>query len=808
LAAINNSYYQTMNGKSSTDDEHVVFVPDASHLDRYLPQVNSFGTIRPFRGDDMPRVLDFESAEESPADGPLMFAEDEDTDGLMFPMYHFCLRGAFLFYFNVDDVDTESGPYVSYLNPPLGVLPLDNVSIEFPPGGRRIFREHAHSDARKGYELAVLHTPETKTNTEDTEDLEARPPAFLVAQSLGARERWAAALRDRAQRNQPTLLRAGYSKTTQSQAIGNAMSVSALQSASENPDPSIRDSDEDDNVPSRPVKLFSASPSNATEMKAHRTSSGGKRREKNSIRQQVLDASDDKDLANAVVEFGMAGFNEKRWMDNFFERNNDYDAPTKCRQMEQWQMDMKKSLKGAVLEQYDYFVQASGEMTTMGKEVAQLKAWIETQVDAFKEMKDIDFVSALKDIGKEESTKNELGMDGLYVSVEGKFDERSTSETSSITGSRRNKEAAEGDDEDAPVIDIPDWLNDVDEEITALIRECRYNDAIEMYIKAKNEVTDLLDKHERPTAYRLRKAQLEILENLQERLKILRQRVCNRLEEILRRKNEALRQSSKRERADVHSPVSTIVSPCALKDDVLYLQMLVKIGNSQQAAEAHTTRRSLLLLDTLHENPISGAGAVDLVIYSAQLSQSFFSCLASSVEGFLDLFMSPASHQQMDRAEEASLGEGSFQSHGANKTVPSGAMASVVLWCDSELTKFASAFGGSRILSNLALSPPPLEEHPRGPRVVGQNLEEEARLHGSKDRKNAIQVAAQCIDQAFLYATQNLDSVGLPLAPRLSECIRVRLKGCEAEVADLLDERWQHLIVDWRLGPLDDHIRM
>jgi hypothetical protein len=444
----------------------------------------------------------------------------------------------------------------------------------------------------------------------------------------------------------------------------------------------------------------------------------------------------------------------------------------------------------------------------MGKEVAQLKAWIETQVDAFKEMKDIDFVSALKDIGKEESTKNELGMDGLYVSVEGKFDERSTSETSSITGSRRNKEAAEGDDEDAPVIDVPDWLNDVDEEITALIRECRYNDAIEMYIKAKNEVTDLLDKHERPTAYRLRKAQLEILENLQERLNILRQRVCNRLEEILRRKNEALRQSSKRERADVHSPVSTIVSPCALNDDVLYLQMLVKIGNSQQAAEAHTTRRSLLLLDTLHENPISGAGAVDLVIYSAQLSQSFFSCLASSVEGFLDLFMSPASHQQMDRAEEASLGEGSFQSHGANKTVPSGAMASVVLWCDSELTKFASAFGGSRILSNLALSPPPLEEHPRGPRVVGQNLEEEARLHGSKDRKNAIQVAAQCIDQAFLYATQNLDSVGLPLAPRLSECIRVRLKGCEAEVADLLDERWQHLIVDWRLGPLDDHIRM
>ena len=54
---------------------------------------------------------------------------------------------------------------------------------------------------------------------------------------------------------------------------------------------------------------------------------------------------------------------------------------------------------------------------------------------------------------------------------------------------------------------------------------------------------------------------------------------------------------------------------------------------TQQAAEAYSARRSLLLLETLHERPISGSGSVDLVIYAAQLSQSFFSCLANSVEG-------------------------------------------------------------------------------------------------------------------------------------------------------------------------------
>jgi hypothetical protein len=38
--------------------------------------------------------------------------------------------------------------------------------------------------------------------------------------------------------------------------------------------------------------------------------------------------------------------------------------------------------------------------------------------------------------------------------------------------------------------------------------------------------------------------------------------------------------------------------------------------------------------------------------------------------------------------------------------------------------------------------------------------------------QTAIEVAAQCIDQALQYASENLDSIGLPLTPRLAEYLR------------------------------------
>lgn len=118
---------------------------------------------------------------------------------------------------------------------------------------------------------------------------------------------------------------------------------------------------------------------------------------------------------------------------------------------------------------------------------------------------------------------------------------------------------------------------------------------------------------------------------------------------------------------------------------------------------------------------------MDLVIYAAQLSQSFFSCLATSIEGFLDLFLAsaPADSKQGDEDTLHTEMQGT-------RDLPAGALASIVLWCDAELSKFSAAFGGTRILGNLALSPPPRDSpQKKGPRVLGQSND----LNGSKDRQ-------------------------------------------------------------------------
>jgi hypothetical protein len=794
-------------------------VPDSSHPGRFFPQISSSGTTRAFEPEDMARVLDYESVTQAAMDGNLMHGEDRGHEGIKFPMYHFCLRGGFLFYFDVDDVDEESGNYATYAAPPLGVVPLDKVTVEFPPGGRRVFREHAQTDARNGYELVILHTPQANYEGQ------IRPPSFLVADSLGHREKWTTALRSRADVGKPTLLRGGYSTMQRSAPSGQPAAAPPPTTAAPKTHSAVVPAEAaaatnggsskfaDPQLEAAATAAAAATPSSATTTDRNnrnsKKTSAAKKREARIIQEQVMGVSDDAELANAVVEFGVSDFSEREWMANFFQIHNDFDAPAKCRQMELFQIEMKKSLKGAVLEQYEYFVQASGEMTTMGREVSSLKTLIETQVEAMKEMKDIDFSGSLFEDGKEgEDKNNESGVfepprlnrrrKGNGKEVDESFESQISSVDDDIpdrVGQGDEMGASQSnmlDENDVPPIQVPEWLEDVEEEITSAVRECRYNDAIDLLTKAKHECLDLVDKHERPTLYRLTKVQLLEIQTIQKNLKDVGKRISDRLEETLRRRNEALKQASKRERTDPSALMAPIVSPCSLNDDGLYLQLLVKLGSTQQAAEAYSARRALLLLETLHEHPISGSGTVDLVIYAAQLSQSFFSCLASSVEGFLDLFlMSQSIPVNGDKHEEMSVGDSSLHSL-SSKNVPAGAVSSIVLWCDAELAKFASAFGGTRILANLALSPPP-RDGPRQARVLGATED----ANGSKERKNAIEVAAQCIDQAFLHASQNLDSVGLPLAPRLSEFIRVRLKGCEAEVAKLLDSRWQHLTIDW-----------
>lgn len=72
-------------------------------------------------------------------------------------------------------------------------------------------------------------------------------------------------------------------------------------------------------------------------------------------------------------------------------------------------------------------------------------------------------------------------------------------------------------------------------------------------------------------------------------------RLADRLSEGLRRKNEALKQTIKREKADPLSGMIPSISPVALNDDSTALNLLVRLGRPQEAASAYATRRSLLL---------------------------------------------------------------------------------------------------------------------------------------------------------------------------------------------------------------------
>lgn len=242
---------------------------------------------------------------------------------------------------------------------------------------------------------------------------------------------------------------------------------------------------------------------------------------------------------------------------------------------------------------------------------------------------------------------------------------------------------------------------------------------------------------------------------------------------------------------------------------------------------------------SLNERPIVNTNLtnnLDIVIYAAQLSHGYFSCMSQAVEGFLDLF----ADNKTNVADDVSF-DSSIKTSGIN-SIPSNALATICLWCDSELSKFASAFG-LKVLGNLALSPKEvnsnaitnkimkfeasedikhLREQLRAAEEMGEyaaagklrkkiGIKEQEEKEGNvahmipvksaegKERKIAIEIAAKCIEQALDFSTEFLNSIGLPLAPRLAEYLRTRLKGCEAEVAMELEDRWEHVLFDWKI---------
>jgi len=324
------------------------------------------------------------------------------------------------------------------------------------------------------------------------------------------------------------------------------------------------------------------------------------------------------------------------------------EADATCREMESTLLAVKRGLRGAVLEQYKYFVQASQEMKIMGKEVAALQHTCADQLVTLVDgMKDINFAEAFADepvIDDEEAyysdeevdemdDNDDTGVepDGLSLNHLSDASYHSSDEEQEASGrikmnrndvhnsiqkvnrrkfirgsidcSKDNDGYGSGGYPLSPSsstvasqVEIPSWLADVTEEISAFKKECRYTEATHLSIKAKTELIEIFAMHEKASRHQqLTKKQQTTLRRILMEIESLMTSLGDRLVETLRRKNEAMKQTYKRERQDPFYELMPLVSPVCLEDDASALQLLVKLGRPHDAAVAYSVRRSMLL---------------------------------------------------------------------------------------------------------------------------------------------------------------------------------------------------------------------
>jgi len=889
--------------------EKVTFAASPLNNGEFIPLVEVGGSAttgnhdnhdntRPFGASDLARILDFPNMPSPPPPsaphGHLEFEMDDDDQTIRddappkFPKRFFCLRGSFIFYFDLADVALHDPrrrhgqELPEFLNGPIGVIPLERTTVEFPPGGRRVFREHANTDATQGYELMIRHVPARSSSTLNNADhagaegemgrsggakiTKRRAPAYLVMDSLGQRDAWAEAIRIRAE---------AYRKETKLRSTGDG--VSSIMEGGMMEIDGIEGGGGGEIVASSRSRTRSKSSSPSRGGNVGLRSIGGDI----SLLAGIIEEKEQTDIKEALRTFGsQTFFHEKEWLHDYFKNHDEEEGRELCYKMERWQVSIKKGLRGAVLEQYEYFVEASKEMTQMGREVASLKELVQKQVEMFESMKRINFnldvdlsrpggglhgdaekgenatiedetTRDSSDDDDDEDNDDDEKEDNDNLEGENEASKRSPSSRKQQKSVRARKRAVTSPTSKSSIskrsnstIDIPVWIDDTVDEISALVKEYRYSEAAELLMKAKLEVRDILNLNEKLSDKKLSKKDLGSMQRILTELDELSKVMCDRLYDGLRRRNEALKQTFKKERVDLSASTCTLVPPTALNDDSSALQLLVKLGRPQDAASAYAERRSILLNECLQERLICTTKATnnaDVVISAAQLSHSFFNALAFSVEGFLDLFSENGKVGIMDdHSESSSINTGSNLNN-----IPPNALAATCLWCDSELLKFAAVFG-TKILGNLMLSPRDvkpsnkisdkivkfetaadlshLKEQLRAAEEMGEYVaagklrkkiaqQEQEEREGKNDvispdgtkssdsgRKVAVDIASKCIDQAFSYASESLNAIGLPLTPRLAEYLRTRLKGAESDIAIELEDKWGHVIFDWKVG--------
>jgi hypothetical protein len=478
-------------------------------------------STRPIELHDFDRVLDFgKIIPASPADQVLRHqsGKDENDGSKPFQEHLFCLRGCFLFYFNPQSVVRSDGSNAHYRKLPLGVIPLERTEIEFPPGGRRVFQQHARTAGTRGYEFVIKHTP--KDGTLDAEK-GIRREEYIVAESLTQREEWKAVLTSRSGGlKRDTTLRPGVAPPSE---VNNSVTNAALSVASQRTLDQAGESKRNLGKGDSTSKLDLTEDSRVRSDGPKNDGSGeatnaGATFAINSLAQY---AANDNDEAGGIMDnellkqFTKHRFRDEEWIDQYFQTHTDLEAEAMSREIEQTQLSVKRGLRGAVLEQYKYFVEASCEMTTMGTEVTKLRKLVDYQADVVSEMKDVNFADAytesdmmLEDDGmyydEDDDDDSEDEDEEREASLEDDEDSAASSQSSSSAQkSQLAKARKEADSANTGVLEanaasgrmeIPEWLEDVTEEISAFLKECRFTEATDLTLKAKHEVSELLNQ--------------------------------------------------------------------------------------------------------------------------------------------------------------------------------------------------------------------------------------------------------------------------------------------------------------------------
>ena len=485
-----------------------------------------------FKPGDILRVMDFDNLSDPPSNLKcrLCLQDFHNKEDNSFPERYIVLRGSYLFFFDCSNSSSSSavtaGVNKNFNNSqdisnilqkskPMGCIPLSRTKIEFPDLGRRCFRQHM-SATKSGYEFVISHTgdePTKKRNmgtgNNDMVSATIRPPVYIIVDSLSQREQWASAIRLRSEiRKRDTALRPNsvaninISDAAPNSAMGGTSGDAAITNNTNLDGPDIRKYN--NNNEDLGFKSTTDLPLTVAAVAAVG--------QENSVIHEPF-------LKDALERFGHSKFIENDWVNHFYEHNNEFDAPKQCRKLEEYQMAVKQGLRGAVLEQYEYFVEASREMTTMGKEVNSLKNLVEGQVRLIDQMKAIEFSHIFRygkagiytdsDSSVGDKNFNDLNDANSLISTdssgisddEDDYDEadewsKPTTRTKKHSNIPISQTIDINNDADVAVngsnaFEIPSWLSDVTEDISAYIRECRYTDATDLILKAKAELADI-----------------------------------------------------------------------------------------------------------------------------------------------------------------------------------------------------------------------------------------------------------------------------------------------------------------------------